>query len=80
MLVCPKKKRNGSAHADQGVSTASQDSCRMLSLRHSSTSPYPTFLLALQNGLRQLITCGQKLHDEYTPVVKGLIGGQIGPI
>ena len=60
MPVCANKVRNGPASADQGHSTASQGSCHVHGTPcwNPPTSPYPTSPY-LENGLRQLITCGQ---------------------
>ena len=63
--ICAKQERNGPASADQGFSTANQDSqptmcCHLEGDTHPHSSP-PSHLFCqhktyLQNGLRQLIT------------------------
>ena len=47
MFVCAKKKRNGPASADQGLSTASQDSHHVHNMLWlcPPTSPYPTLFV-----------------------------------
>ena len=62
--------RNGQTSAEQGLSTASQNSHHVHSMSWLClpTSPYPTFFTSenLQSGLHKLINMWPKLHNKYT--------------
>ena len=74
--ICANKVRNGPASVDQGLSTASQDSCNVHGISQICllTFPYPTLFASakpiFKNWLRQLITCSQSQMTPY-----GITGG-----
>ena len=69
--LCPFVSRNAQASANQGCSTASQGSCHVLKPTHLPLSHLFCYRKTyLQNGLRQLITCGQSCMTS-TLVISG---------